>query len=594
MQNNCKQCSSNFDISNNDIDFLNKLSPIFNWKKYNIPTPTLCPNCRQQRRMAWRNNRTIHKRKCDSSSEDIISMYSSDKAFPVYKNSEWFSDKWNALDYWKEFDFNKTFFEQFSSLMQVVPLPALSVLNMENSEFNNNAWQLKNCYLVFNADSSEDCYYWDDVYSCKSCIDVYQIANCESSYQIVNCSWSYNLFYWELCDNCSNSYFLKNCSWCKNCFSCTNLRNKQYCFLNEQLSKEQYENRINNIDLWKHSVIQKYKKEFDKFCLKFPNKNVNLVNCSNVIWNNVSNSNNCYYAFNSRNIENCKYVSKIKWWDNLQDVDIFWLNLSFAYDSSIVWQRSRNICFTIDSWEWVSDIYYSWFVTHNSSNCFWCIGIKHKKYCILNKQYTKEQYEILVPRIIEHMKKTHSTSSELSCGQEWWEFFPIEMSPFAYNETLAQEYHPLTKEKCLNTYSKLLFDDNTNAWTRLTAFMHKGWKWKDQKDQIPDVEKIIPAQRLPDNIKDTPDDILAWAIKCEVSEKPYKITAQELKFYRQHNIPIPHLHPDERHSQRVKLKNLAKLYNRKCMKCEKDIQSIYSQDRDEIIYCEECYLGEVY
>jgi len=124
--------------------------------------------------------------------------------------------------------------------------------------------------------------------------------------------------------------------------------------------------------------------------------------------------------------------------------------------------------------------------------------------------------------------------------------------------------------------------------------MHKGWKWKDQKDQIPDVEKIIPAQRLPDNIKDTPDDILAWAIKCEVSEKPYKITAQELKFYRQHNIPIPHLHPDERHSQRVKLKNLAKLYNRKCMKCEKDIQSIYSQDRDEIIYCEECYLGEVY
>jgi len=28
------------------------------------------------------------------------------------------------------------------------------------------------------------------------------------------------------------------------------------------------------------------------------------------------------------------------------------------------------------------------------------------KYCILNKQYSKEEYEELVPKIIEHMQKT--------------------------------------------------------------------------------------------------------------------------------------------------------------------------------------------
>ncbi len=40
-----------------------------------------------------------------------------------------------------------------------------------------------------------------------------------------------------------------------------------------------------------------------------------------------------------------------------------------------------------------------------SHNCFGCVSAKQNEYCILNKQYTKEQYEELVPKIIEHMIK---------------------------------------------------------------------------------------------------------------------------------------------------------------------------------------------
>jgi len=148
----------------------------------------------------------------------------------------------------------------------------------------------------------------------------------------------------------------------------------------------------------------------------------------------------------------------------------------------------------------------------------------------------------------------------------------MRLSLFTYNESLAQEYFPLTKEQAIS----------------------KGWKWKDENDQVPDVKKIVSAEKLPDNINDIPDDILNWAVKCEVSKRPFKIIPQELKFYREHNIPIPHLHPDERHKARKKLRNPRKLYDRKCMKCEKDIQTTYSPDRSEIIYCEECYLEEVY
>ena len=198
---------------------------------------------------------------------------------------------------------------------------------------------------------------------------------------------------------------------------------------------------------------------------------------------------------------------------------------------------------------------------------------------------------------------------------EWWEFFPVELSPFAYNETVAQEYYPMTKEECINTYSKWLFDDNVFADMRLIASLRqnqnqsisKGWKWKDQENQIPDIEKIIPADKLPTNIKDIPDDILNWAVRCKASNKPFRIIPQELQFYRSYNIPIPHLHPDERHKNRMKLRNPRKLYDRKCDKCKKNIQTTYFPNNStvwsseeplgywrEIVYCESCYLEDLY
>jgi hypothetical protein len=196
------------------------------------------------------------------------------------------------------------------------------------------------------------------------------------------------------------------------------------------------------------------------------------------------------------------------------------------------------------------------------TNCFGCIGLRHKDYCILNRQYSKEEYEKLAPGIIENMKQ----------GGEWGEFFPVELSPFAYNETVAHEYYPIEKDEVLK----------------------RGWKWRDKKDEIPKVEKIISASQLPDTIEEIPDDVLNWAIKCEETDRPFKIVKQELEFYRKMKLPIPHLHPDERHKRRMALRNPRKLWARTCDKCKKEIQTTYSPERPEKVFCEECYLAEVY
>jgi hypothetical protein len=81
-------------------------------------------------------------------------------------------------------------------------------------------------------------------------------------------------------------------------------------------------------------------------------------------------------------------------------------------------------------------------------NMFGCCGLKKGKNCILNRAYSAQEYETHCGKIIDHMKSTG----------EWGEFFPHELSPFGYNETVAQEYFPMTeaqvKEKGWNWYSE--------------------------------------------------------------------------------------------------------------------------------------------
>jgi hypothetical protein len=57
------------------LEFYDKISPIFGGKKYSIPSPTLCPEEREKRRLMFRNERKLYKRKCDLSGKEIISVY---------------------------------------------------------------------------------------------------------------------------------------------------------------------------------------------------------------------------------------------------------------------------------------------------------------------------------------------------------------------------------------------------------------------------------------------------------------------------------------------------------------------------------------
>ena len=90
------------------------------------------------------------------------------------------------------------------------------------------------------------------------------------------------------------------------------------------------------------------------------------------------------------------------------------------------------------------------------------------------------------------------------------------------------------------------------------------------------------------------DTLLAGVIKCEVTAKPFKIIKQELAFYIENKLPIPTKHPDQRHADRMKLRNPRELHERNCAECQKKMVTTYGADRPEKVVCEECYRRLVY
>ncbi len=552
----CKQCTSQFEVTDGDLQFYGRVSPIINGKKYLISEPTLCPPCRSQRRMTFRNERSLYHRKCDLTGKQIVSMFTPESPYTIYDQDEWWSDKWDPLEYGQDFDFSRSFFEQFKELQLKVPRMSLSVINSENCTYTNIALGNKDCYLIYTADYNEKCAYGRMFLRNFNCYDCDYVDDCKFCYECIDVYKSHECFYCQKVENSSGLAYCYNMQSCKNCMFCMNLSNKEYHIFNEKVGKVEFDKKRKEI-FSSHAIFQKAKKKAQKLFLKFPRKALENLNYENTIGNYLKNCKNTEYCFDAYGLEDCKYCSYLinskdcYDWDFIGSSELCYEMVSSAY-------KLHKCAFCMNSWETHSNLYYCDLML-GDNNCFGCISLRKKQYCILNKQYTKKEYNELVPKIIKHMQST----------REWGEFFPIGCSPFAYNETVANLHYPLTKQEVEK----------------------RGWRWYDETN--PKTYKG-PAYGISDDIADVPDEIVDKILICQKSGKPYKIIPQELKFYQQFNLPIPRCCPNQRHLDRMALRNPRLLFDRKCDKCSSDIKTAYSHNQPEKVYCEECYLKEVY
>ncbi len=578
------RCWAEFEISDKDMAFYDKMSPIFqkdweigtakwgngwivdlwNWMvRYQIPTPKLCPDCRLQRRLSFRNERHLYKWKCAATGKSIISMYSPDKDNTVYSIDEWWSDKWDPKDYSRDFDFNESFFGQWEKLFRAVPKVCVGGMSNENSEYTNFAMYSKDCYLIASWRDNEKSFYSRNIRDCKNAIDCLQVNQSEDIYEVVTCSWCRNLTHSFHVFWCRDSSYLYFCEWCDNCFWCVNLVNKSYHIFNKPFSPEGYETEIARLKSLDKSELEKM---IRGHLLSKPRRALNAFSNEWVAtYDYIRNSRDIKKSSFIADCQDVSYSFEQEKSHDILDCCMWWGGNQFVYEWVAIWMNEFHNAFCV-TFTNSKDIYYCE-SCYNTSNLFGCVGLRNAEYCILNKQYSKEEYETLVPKIIEHMRKTG----------EWWEFFPSSLSPFGYNETVAMEYFPIERRDVARNISadgKAIFN------------------WSDYENPKPDVTKIIPASKLPENIKDIPDDIINWAVECEVTWKPFRILKSELEFYRRHSLPIPRKHPDERHMDRMRIRNGRKLNDVNCTNCNKGIQTTY-EPWQAIIYCEECYNNEL-
>lgn len=583
MNRQCRQCASAFEVTPFDLALLEKLSPVFNGKKYAIPPPTLCVDCRQQRRLLWRNERALYRRSCDLCKKSIVSMYPADTPFPVYCTECWWSDTNDPLAFGRPVDFGRSFITQIKELQSVVPRLALNVINNQNSDFVNLSGSNKNCYLIFAAEFNEDCLYGYQVIKSTGCMDTCDCTESELCYEVIDVDKCHSLSYAQNCTNCSSSAFLFDCKGCSECLLGTNLRNKQYHVRNRPYPKEEYL-RI-KAEIMKsiaQGSIPALIDEFQKMKERSIHRAREVVNCEESTGDYIKNCRNARGCYDVSYAEDCAHIFTGFEIKDLMDV-CHTTDAEIGYESLSLGYGSYNALFTHGSWGSKNLIYCD--IVQTGSDMCGCVCMKPGKYCILNKQYTKGEYEALVPRIIEHMRHdggdgdATNPAPQVGAGRSpsgasgsWGEFFPPGISPFAYNETTAQVYFPLTASEAKK----------------------RGLPWREQKEEPLQVTRTIPASSLPVSIDDVPDDILNWAITCADSGRPFKIVKRELEFYRSRRLPVPHVHPDERHRRRMLQKNPRRLWSRTCQKCGKGMETTYSPDRSEIVFCETCYLKEVY
>ncbi len=511
---NCQNCKQNFVIEPDDFAF---------YEKMKVLAPTWCPECRLIRRMIWRNERVLYKRQCDLCSEKIISVYPKEVTFPVYCPACWRSDKWDALSFGREYDFSKPFFAQFKELFNLVPRPAISQNGTNiNTEYANIIQDVKNVYMSVSVIyGSENVYYSTNITSSKEVIDSLNVINGEIQYECVGSNKNYDCAYAFWSKNCVTSRFLFDCSDCQNCVGCVGLRGKSYYIFNQSYEKEVYYKKLKEFNLSSFLNQESFKKEFYDFVLKFPVRFARTINCVNSTGDEINNSRNANVAFNSMDLENVKYVVRCLGLKDSMDVTHKG-NGQLTYEHALGGSSpGSNLIGIIYGMPAIDHVFYSDYCG-SSSNLFGCIAIKGKSYVILNRLYTKGEYEELVPKIIEHMKQMPYTDA-LGRSYGYGEFFPPEFSPFAYNETYANEFFPKSKEQAE------LF----------------GSKWKEITHG--DYETTKEASDLPDDIKDVSDAITKETIRCASTGRAYRILPEELAFYRRMNLPLPRLHPDERH-----------------------------------------------
>ncbi|EKD76369.1 MAG: hypothetical protein ACD_43C00138G0004 [uncultured bacterium] len=572
----CQNCTQSFVVTTADNAF---------YQKIKVPAPTFCWQCRMQRRFSYRNERSLYAGICAKTGKAVITCFKPSSGITIYDRDIWWGDDWSATSFGQDYNWQQPFFTQFQALVQHVPFPAVFNNKCDNSAYCNHVGELKNCYLVFASWGGENSAYGEQILDVKDSCDVLGVGKSELVYDCLSSDQLYNVDFAHNAEHCHSAKFLFDCRGVSNCFGCTNLRNKSFYIFNQPYSEADYYTELKKYDTGSYRALELIKAKFAELKRQAIHRFAVITNSTNSSGDNLLYVNNTQYSFGTKNqVSDCKYVFNALEMTDVYDGYGVGAKAELLYEAMDSGVDGRMQLFVAVVWG-SSNMYYS-YNCFNCHDCFGCVGLRNAQYCLLNKPYSKEEYERLLPRLIEQMKAVPFTD-KMGRTYRFGEYFPTELSPFAYNETAAQEYFPLTAAE-------------TQA---------QNWQWYN--DDRSKNTATIAAADLPDHINEALDSITKETISClhagkckEQCTTLYKIIPSELALLHKKNIALPRLCPNCRHYARLKQRYPLNLWQRRCQcpvqhkthtpgQCPVEFQTTYNPDRSETVYCEKCYQAEV-
>lgn len=520
-----------------------------------IPLPQLSSRERLRNMLYFRNRAYLYHATCALSGKSILSCVPPESGLAIYETEQWDSDNWSGRDYARDYNFRQPFFSQLHELYRRVPRFSRSVVpGTENCQYTNGIVACKNCYLVFSALNSVDCLFSYTVWRSRNIVDCVYVKDSELCFSSADIRGCYNLKFSEHCVDCSDSAFLFQCYSCRSCCMCSNLAHKEYCLRNRQLTKEEYEKKT--MDFGSRKALQAAEKEYRLLVSQTPLKSCRGENSENVTGNYITNSRNCFNSFfitNSEDVVDSLHLDGAK--NSILHAN-FGSNSELVYHSVSTGLNVYNLKFCLECRNGCRDLEYCIMCSGGVNDCFGCIGLKKAQYCLLNKQYTKQEYFDLVSRIRGQMRET----GEYGC------FFPLFFSPYYYNESEVNDFFPLPRTEAVSL----------------------GFRWKEAEPGSSDQGLVIP-----DHIREADDSILLQTLRCRETGTPFKVIKAELEYYRRLNVPLPAVAPMRRIQARLRFFTLASLSERSCAACGTPFFTVESNPQTTV-YCGTCFAKRIF
>ena len=543
----CKNCSESFTVRPEDAAY---------YEKIGVPWPTWCPRCRGVRRHGHINDYVFYTRRCNGCEKSFVSIFPPGADYRVFCQECFYAENREDKLEGREWDPSRSFFEQFDELMHAAPQMGIIGRNNQNCDYCESVANCKDCYLISECSNCEDCLYSYWIQKTVSSIDCCYTHECERCYELADCFNCYNLLYSANCSQCSDSYFLEGCTGCSDCVGCTNLRHKRFHIFNKPFNESAYRTEVQKLNLDSRSGITAFRGKFERFLVAQPRKALQVHNIENCHGDYVRNAKNCHHVFHCYDAEDCAYGEHV--WRGARfcfDANTAGRAAEWIYECTNCGIDTNNVKFCRYCWSSVDIEYCN--QCFSGKNLFGCVSLKPgSEYCILNRQYSRDEYEQLLPKIKAKMIE----------DGEYGEFFPLAISLFGFNNTVS-------------------FDE---GWYTEAEIRASGWKWESEQPGTKNKETISIDSIAP-LVSAVPDSILKEVLSCSECARNYRLTARELAFYRSQNIPVPIVCFDCRHRSRLARRNPKLFRQIHCSACRNQTLTTLPAGRFNNIVCPSCY-----